>query len=341
MHAFSKVKSGHSLLAGAALLALLGASACSSGGSAGTGGAGGGGVAAGGAGVPSALVYKPCPVATDIGGFAMTLVSPTIGAQVNGKVKDAVAPGDVTQVLAQSDDGACRIMIGPALTCGTECANGTTCGPTGTCVHTPVAVSVGKVTLTGLSSVASIDDKTTAYFTSIAKTAYPPYVVGNGLGLSTAGGVYAPLSLSVRGIAPLDVPDQALVVAMDQPLTVTWTPVADAAGAGNISITMDIAHHGGIAAQLICDWPDTGTGTIPGTLITKLMARGTAGFPIMTIARESVDSATVEAGCVEYKVLSSVEKMLMVEGVTSCSDSSVPPLPCPSGSACGSDMKCH
>jgi hypothetical protein len=342
MHAFPKVKRNHSLLAGAALLALLGASACSSGGSAGTGGVGGGAPAAGGAGVPSALVYKPCPVATDIGGFAMTLGSPTIATQVNGKVKDAVAPGDVTQVLAQSDDGACQIMIGPELTCGTDCANGTTCGSAGTCVHTPVAVSVGKVTLSGLGSAASIGDQTTtSYYTSIPKTSFPPYVVGNALGLTTAGGVYTPLSLSVRGIAPLDVPDQALVVAMDQPLTVTWTPVADAAGAGRISITMDIAHHGGIAAQLICDWPDTGTGTVPGTLITKLLARGTAGFPIMTIARESVDSAVVEAGCVEYKVLSSVEKMLMVEGITSCSSSSVPPLPCPDGSTCGSDMKCH
>jgi hypothetical protein len=71
------------------------------------------------------------------------------------------------------------------------------------------------------------------------------------------------------------------------------------------------------------------------------MARGTAGFPIITIVRESVDSATVAAGCVEYKVLSSVEKMLMVEGVTSCSDSSVPPMLCPAGSTCGTDMKCH
>jgi len=204
-----------------------------------------------------------------------------------------------------------------------------------------VAVSVGKVTVTGLGSATSIDDKTTSYFTAVAKTSYPPYVVGNSVALTSTGGVYTPLSLAVRGIAPLEVPEQTLVVAQDRPLTVTWTPVADAAGAGNISITMDIAHHGGIAAQLLCDWPDTGTGTISGALITQLMARGTAGFPIITIARQSVDSANVAAGCVEFKVLSSVEKELMVEGVTSCNPSATPALLCPTPMTCGADMKCH
>ena len=318
-------------------IAASGLAACSSGG--GSGGTGGAGAGAGGAGVPSELVFKPCPAATDIGGFSMTLISEAVGAQLSGKVKDSVAPSDVISLLAQ--EGACRIEAVPNLTCGTMCANGTVCAGNNSCVPAPLAVSVGKINVTGLGSAVSIDDKTTAYYTAIAKTSFPPYVAGNSVGLTSTGGVYAPLSLAVRGIAPLQVPDQALMVAQDQPLTVTWTAAPETAGAGNISITMDIAHHGGGVAQLKCDWPDTGSGTVPATLITQLLAQGTAGFPIITFVRESVDSATVAAGCVDFKVLSSVEKMLMVQGVTSCSDSAVPPLLCPAGQTCGTDMKCH
>jgi hypothetical protein len=329
------VNSFRSLLTGLAL-ALCGAAACSSGNGAGTGGTGAVGV--GGAGVPSALVFNPCPTDTNLGSFAITLVSEAVGSQLGGQVKDSVAPADKSTMLAQ--EGPCRIMLGPDLVCGTMCVSGNVCAGNNVCIPAPATVKVGTVNVTGLGSAVSIAEAT-KYYSPIAKTSYPPYVAGNSIALMSTGGVYAPLSMAVRGIAPLDVPEQALPVSADQPLTVTWTAVPETAGAGNIEITMDIAHHGGVAAQLVCDWPDTGTGTVPGTLITKLIERGTAGFPIIGFTRESVDSAAVANGCVEFKVLSHVERFLMVDGVISCGDLVTPPLLCPTGMTCGTDKKCH
>ena len=318
-----------------ALLGVLsGAAACSSGNGSGTGGTGVGGTGVGGAGVVSDLIFKTCPDSTAVGGFSITLVSPTAGAQVLGSVKDSVAPSDVSTVLVQQ--GTCRIVLGPDLVCGTMCVNGMVCAGNNACVPSPRAVSVGAVQGTGLASAVSLP-AATSYYSPLST--YPPYTVGNSLALTATGGAYAPLALAVRAVAPLVVPEQVLMLAADQPLTVAWTPAPEP-GAGNIEVTLDIAHHGGIAAKLTCDWPDSGMGTIPGALITQLIARGTAGFPVITVTRESVDSAAIAAGCVEFKTVSSVELPLMVEGVTSCNAQATPPLLCPTGT-CGTYMKCH
>ena len=107
------------------------------------------------------------------------------------------------------------------------------------------------------------------------------------------------------------VPNDALVV--------TWTP-ARAGGAGRVRLSFEIAHHAGIAAELDCDVPDTGTARVPGALLDELVAQGTAGFPGLTVTRVSADTATIPPGCVEFAVTSSVAKPISVETVTSCSE---------------------
>jgi hypothetical protein len=119
----------------------------------------------------------------------------------------------------------------------------------------------------------------------------------------------------------LDVPNQTLNVTKDQPLTLKWNAPA-AAGKGRIELVMDIAHHGGVSAEIHCDLEDNGMVTIPAALITALMDKGTFGFPTVSLTRLSVDSTTVGPGCVEYNVAAGYELPLNVAGVVSCNDDS-------------------
>ena len=98
-------------------------------------------------------------------------------------------------------------------------------------------------------------------------------------------------------------------VTRNKALNVTWTP-PPSGGAARIFMSMDIAHHGGGAARIECDVPDTGSATIPAGLINQLLDRGSAGFPKLTLTRRTVDSVTIAPGCVDFLVSSSVERPL-------------------------------
>jgi hypothetical protein len=184
------------------------------------------------------------------------------------------------------------------------------------------------------------NSSTASYYGPIpSEVGIPPYAIGGAIGLVTEGGEYAPLSLAVTGIEPLQVPEgQSLALTTtvpNSPLVVRWTP-ARAAGTGRVWLSFDIAHHAGVAALLKCDVPDTGSATVPGALLDTLAARGTGGFPELTITRAVVDTASIAPGCVEFSVISSIAKQLSVEGVTSCTEDA----DCPAPRTCLAALKC-
>ena len=84
----------------------------------------------------------------------------------------------------------------------------------------------------------------------------------------------------------------------------------------------------------------TGSATIPAGLINQLIEKGTAGFPTISLTRRTLDSQTIEPGCVDLSVASPVEREIEVEGVVSCNcDSTVEcpsddPKPCHEGQVC-------
>ena len=139
-------------------------------------------------------------------------------------------------------------------------------------------------------------------------------------------------------------------MARSQPLAVTWTPSAKSKSA-RIYLKLDIAHHGGIAARINCDLADSGSVTIPASLVTKLMDRGLAGFPSITLTRRTVDSTIVGPGCVDFVVASEEAREVEVEGVISCNTSEDKPTctpeevkdgckQCPTGMKCGDGFRC-
>jgi hypothetical protein len=309
----------------AALIGVVAGAACSSGGS--------------GSGAPN----HACAEETRVGGFTVELKPELNGAppyaQVNGIVRDGVDPKDVWESIAS--EGSCRVVVGPTVTCAPACATGMVCRA-GACVSAPAAHSVGTVTLAGLvvPLVMTPNPTTSSYYGPIPTgTAYPPYPLGATVSLGAEGGDYPAFALSARGVAPLEVPDpQALALttsAANPPFPVRWT-AAGANASGRMWISLDIAHHAGIAAELRCDLPDTGMATIPGSLLDALVARGTAGFPEIVFTRVSADSTMLAPGCVDFAVASSVPRQLAVEGVTSCTQDT----DCAAPQVCRPELKC-
>jgi hypothetical protein len=82
---------------------------------------------------------------------------------------------------------------------------------------------------------------------------------------------------------------------------------------------------------------DTGSFEIPEPLVTALVDDGLSGFPTVVIVRSSVDSASIDPGCVELRVKSEVTLPVEIPGLTSCDgdEDCTPPETCQSDLTCG------
>lgn len=303
--------------------------ACSGGGS-GSGSGGSSGSGTGGSNPGGAAPYKPCAADMELGAFTIELkhADAASGAaaysQVTGGIRDGVRPDSIWVPQTVAGSGSeCKLMVGPSNSCPTAC-NSTQVCKGNACVAAPVTKSIGEVTFSGLVVPVKMTPTKTGSGSVVysglidSKTAFPPYTVGAALGMTAAGEDYPGFTLAGVGIQPIDaVAGQTLNVAKDQPLTIKWV-APSGAGAGRIQLIMDIAHHGGVAAEIHCDLPDTGSVTIPAPLMTALLDKGAFGFPMVSLARVSTDSKTVGPGCLEFNVAASVDLPLTVAGVVSC-----------------------
>ncbi|MEA2697399.1 MAG: hypothetical protein QOI66_1670 [Myxococcales bacterium] len=317
--------------------AVLSLANCSSGGGAGPPGGSGGN---GGNGMTATLPYQPCPAATAVGHFSIALAGPTANAQgtstFQGNVRNGVAPLENWPEIAK--EGDCHVIVLPKLFCATACGSAQTCAGKDQCVPQPQAQDLGDIVLDGLAAPLTVQPigavGARVYYAELS-TPFPPLGPESDVRMKTAGGAYPSFTLVGRGVEPLTFSASNLLVARDKPLVVTWTASAPNRST-KIFIRLDIAHHGNIGARLECDVADTGTATLPATLLAALIDQGTAGFPAITLIRRTMDAVTIAPGCVDFAVASPVEQDVMVEGVTSCNDD----MPCPAGKTCDIVMKC-
>jgi hypothetical protein len=162
---------------------------------------------------------------------------------------------------------------------------------------------------------------------------YPPTDPGAAVHLSAAGGDYAAFEIETRGIAPLEgFAGDALPLERDKPLELKWTASPDA----QIEAVLEIAHHGGAKGKVICEAEDTGSLTIPATLVTQLIGLGVAGFPDVTLTRKSAGSTRIAPGRVEFVLFASSNRPIAIAGLTSCMSDTE----CPSGQICDQDKSC-
>jgi hypothetical protein len=127
------------------------------------------------------------------------------------------------------------------------------------------------------------------------------------------------------------------VLADSQPITVKWTP-ATIPGISVIFISIDISYHAGTLGVIECNCDDNGSVTIPASLIDKLKALGTSGFPKLEISRRSVGTnSTTNA---RFVIESQVVIPLQIPGVISCDENDPSANTCPEGYICGGEKKC-
>ena len=333
-----------------AMVSLAGAGCGGGGGGApgGAGGSSGGAGGAGGGGTVAGEIDRPCAEARRLGGFELVMVAPTATvegyAQLIGAVRDKVDPTKVWQPALT--EGDCRLMLGP--TCSTSCALPSVCDGAA-CVPGPTTKTVGTVTVTGLdAALSATPNSQKTYYAPVPTGSFPPVAAGAAVSLSASGGDYAGFSLLGGGFPLIESPSKELPLEMGRPFTATWTP-PPAPAVSRMLVKLDIAFHGGVDAQIQCDVPDSGSVTVPASLVDALIARGIAGFPSAFLIRRTIDSADVGAGagagagagCVDFSITTTFNGttgiQLLIPGITSCNEDT----DCGPGMTCGLDLRCQ
>lgn len=281
----------------------------------------------------SSLSYTACDPATRIGGFEVALTDEYTGVQ--GQVYDSTLPASVPTTMATT--GACKLLAAPNYRCTPTCAASQVCNAAQTCIPYPAAHSVGNVDVAGLLASVQMTPRSPTFFYSFTGTLpNPGYSPGAAIALSAAGGDYAAFRVLGFGVDKLVLGASTYALARDTELALTWTPPVTT-GPAKVTISLNINGHGLVGSHVECTVDDTGSFSLPGSLISQLIDAGTSGFPTMTVTRQSLDSATIAPGCVDLRVHSTVKLDVTVPGVQSCNDDTdcSPPATCQGDLTCG------
>jgi len=188
---------------------------------------------------------------------------------------------------------------------------------------------MGKAMITGLLTEANPFelkmDVTNSYWDTLVP--FPLFEVNSEILLEVAGDTYEGFSLRGVGVETLVVENRYWTMEDGVDLPIDWTPVS---GAGEIYMTINVDQHGNSPVTMYCRVEDTGSFSVPGSLISILLDYGVSGFATANLFRRTVDSVNVGPGCVELRVFSHIRGMLQVAGHTACFGDS----DCPEGQKC-------
>jgi len=241
---------------------------------------------------------------------------------VSGEVKDGVVPISILEEVSQS--GGCALLRRNNPECDPACQPGTTCDFDGTCIPYPQNKSVGQVVVLGLNKEVVMEAG--AYFdTTMPPPAFDP---GAHVRLDAAGEDYPSFELYGRGVTPIEVAGGTLVLREDQPLDVSW--IASDDEQVHVLLTFNIDQHGSTPVTMFCEAPDTGSFSVPATMVNEFKNSGVSGFSSANLYRRTVDSVELEAGCIQFEIYSHRAADLQVEGHIPCDG----PGDCPDGMTC-------
>jgi hypothetical protein len=188
---------------------------------------------------------------------------------------------------------------------------------------------VGSVSVSGLARALEMTpNANTGSYRAQPALPHPGFQPGADLRLTSSGGDYAPFELRGWGIGLLELPP-AITVTQGQPVALSWTAPASP-GPTHVFVRLDVNNHGSTEASIECDFEDTGSGTIPASLVDGLIAQGTSGFPSILLQRRTASSSSIEPGCVQFLVSSTLEVDVSLSGLTSCDTDAE----CPDGQVC-------
>ena len=254
---------------------------------------------------------------------------------IGGKLFDRLPPSALIW-SSDASEGGCTLLKPSTPFCDPAC-EGEVCTSDNSCAPYATPRNAGTLTFKGLQdtegkSELSVEPIVNSYTTPRdVSLPFPAFAEGDPISVS---GAQAGLSLTATGIAPLTLSTETVALSDSTPVTLAWT--AGNNQAARILVELDISHHGGTKGKIECDVADTGSLTIAGSLLGKLLDLGVAGFPSIKVSRVLTSSASVGAGEVSLRVYADVERQVQIPGVMSCSE----PADCPVGKSCGSDLLC-
>jgi len=271
-----------------------------------------------------------CDHAERLGGFVVEVYDAySIAA---GQALEGVVPSSLLTELER--EGDCALVRRDAPFCDPPCAAGDTCDHDGECVPYPASLDLGRATIAGLAADVIMDPVEPGYSYYDTALPHPAFEAGALAWLQTGGGAFDPLSLYAVGVEPLALGASSWLVAGGAPVEVTWGPPADGARS-RILISLNVDQHGTSPASVTCDLPDTGSATIPASMIDGLIGAGVSGYPSATVRRETADRADVDGGCLDFSLASPRGVEIDVEGFTPC----VSDTDCPPGQSCDLDLQ--
>ncbi len=269
-----------------------------------------------------------CDLAVKYGSFA---VEETVSyTTVQGQVADGVVP--VTILRNVQEEGGCRLMKRENPFCDPPCGPGFTCDYDGECLPFPEPQDLGSAHVRGLVENVSMDPVQPGFNYFAVGLPRQSMRTGETVQLRTTGGVFDGFELWGVGTAPFSLPEELLwTIAESTALELEW----DAAPEGSrseMAFRLNIDQHGTSPATLMCAFPDTGSATVPGTMIDGLRGAGVTGWPTGSLIRRTVDSVTLSdgVGCVEFSVSAPRVVNVTVSGYIPCNAMN----PCPDGLEC-------
>lgn len=283
-----------------------------------------------------------------LGAFTVTLVAPhadgnggvTEGVTTFfGKVYDGPTPQGTLWTQVETSNG-CTLVTPSVPFCATPCGSTAVCTAANTCTPYPKSQAVGTIKVTGVKSNVGTAFEMSPVVNGYQPAAdvnlqYPAFGDGDTLTLSAGGSSFAgAFATQTTGIATLSISNSPLELKAGQPLTVQW-PAGQNSNT-RIDVKLDISHHGGTKGKIECEVADTGALTIAASMIDKLVALGTAGFPSIELTRRTKGYAPVATGHIEFIAASMAEVPVTVPGVISCTGNEN----CPQGQTCQSDLTC-
>ena len=266
-----------------------------------------------------------CDTAARIGRF--TVESQSDFGVVQGAVFEGVVPTSIPRLASEA--GACKLFERRNLTCTPACVGATTCGENGACVPYPRQISVGNVTISGLTQATNLSPQSpgNGYFAPDADN--PPFTVGREVTLKAEGrSGGAGFELKGFGSAALGTKPTWLIEA-GKSLNVQWQN-GDSSARTRVTVELTVDQHGISPLTLACEFEDTGVASIPASVIDRLLDSGVSGFPNGRIFRRTADRVVIDLGCVDFLVGSPLAADVSVAGVVPCKKVA----DCPTGQTC-------
>jgi hypothetical protein len=280
-----------------------------------------------------------------LGRFTVTLAQESSDyATFDGKIYEAPVPTRVGWETTL-EDGDCRLEEPRLGECPETCELPEFCAAdANACQGEPPTVSVGEVTVWGLSTVGAtpsfvlepLNPTTNAYnATGSAALVYPPFEPGGPVVLEASGGELEPFAVGAFGIEPLHLDgEEPLSFTGEEDVPFRWE--AGTVERAFIEAIVDISFHGGTKGRIVCTTDDDGEFVVIQALVQGLIDLGVAGFPHAELTRRTTSFANVANDHIEFNVVSRKTRLLSVPGVTSCVDDSE----CEADETCRDDSTC-